>query len=104
MWTWVNGEIPPGMVVAHSCNNKGCINTNHLYLTTPKQNSTDAARDGLYRSGAQHPKHKFGEEIIEEIVRLYDIEHLSQQAIGDILGVSQSRVSDFILKHRKDNR
>jgi ribosomal protein L37AE/L43A len=41
------GEVPDGMLVAHRCNNKRCVNPKHLYLATPSQNMLDANRDGL---------------------------------------------------------
>ncbi len=41
------GPIPEGMCVCHRCNNKRCMNPNHLYLATNKQNIQDACRDGL---------------------------------------------------------
>ena len=56
IYTFTNGSIPEGMVVGHKCNNKGCINANHLYLTTAQENSTHAARDGLYFNGYHNKK------------------------------------------------
>jgi hypothetical protein len=45
-----NGPIPEGMFVCHRCNNKGCINPEHLYAATHQQNIIDASRDGLLRN------------------------------------------------------
>jgi hypothetical protein len=47
-WTWeqANGPIPPGCVIMHTCDNRGCINLEHLRLGTPKANSSDMARKG----------------------------------------------------------
>lgn len=42
-----NGPIPSGMMVCHRCNDKGCVNVDHLYLATQKQNVIDAIKDGL---------------------------------------------------------
>lgn len=42
----VNGEIPPGKIVCHKCDNKGCINPNHLFLGTKKQNTQDMIKKG----------------------------------------------------------
>ena len=96
IFTFVHGEIPEGMVVGHSCNNKGCINPNHLYLTTPKQNSTDAARDGLYRTGRIKEELKKADEDWLLICRMYHDEGMSQQAIADVYGTYQSRISEII--------
>ena len=35
------GEIPDGMRVLHKCDNAPCVNPNHLYLGTAKQNTKD---------------------------------------------------------------
>ncbi len=54
-WKAKNGEIPDGLCVCHRCNNKRCVNPDHLYLGTRKQNIQDAARDRLMR-GPLAPK------------------------------------------------
>jgi|688.fasta_scaffold403994_3 hypothetical protein len=42
------GQITNNLFVCHSCNNKKCVNPNHLYLGDNKQNQIDAVRDGLF--------------------------------------------------------
>ncbi len=56
------GEIPDGMLVQHSCDNKWCVNPDHLSLGTDKTNSDDKHRKGRAnlagRAFGPHPSRK----------------------------------------------
>lgn len=96
IFTYVNGKIPEGKVIGHRCNNKGCINPFHLYLTTAAENSTQAKLDGLYSSGIENGRAKLSEEEVRELRRLYYEESVSQDELAAKYDLSQSTVSAIV--------
>lgn len=56
-WQLSHGEIPDGLFVCHSCDNRGCCNPSHMFVGTNHDNVQDKMLKGRHvsLSGAQHP-------------------------------------------------
>jgi len=67
-WQVFRGDIPEGMCVLHKCDNPACINPEHLFLGTFKDNMQDCIKKG--RWGARREGEAvFGAKLTEEQVR-----------------------------------
>lgn len=71
-----DSTIPSGMCVCHSCDNPSCVNPDHLFLGTIKDNVQDCINKGRkthppHPAGVDHPEAKFTEDQVREIRKRY---------------------------------
>lgn len=52
-WIVHNGEIPQGMYILHKCDNPTCVNPDHLFIGTQKDNVDDCIEKGRRKHVAE---------------------------------------------------
>jgi hypothetical protein len=82
------GEIPENMVVAHKCDVRSCVNPDHLWLASHKENSEDMVYKKRSARGEACGKSKLTQEQVD-FVRS---SNLSQRALGRMFGVSHANI------------
>ena len=96
LWIAAHGIIPDGYVIDHINNDKLDNRLCNLQLLRPEENSTKAAKDGLYLTGEDHPKTKLTDEQKNDIITLYETEYYSVRRLAAMYGVSKSRIHQLV--------
>lgn len=61
-------EVSKGMDACHTCHNRLCVNPNHLYEGTRKQNMIDKIIDGTHPIGEKNHRHILTDEDVKKIL------------------------------------
>jgi hypothetical protein len=92
-WVMHFGSIPAGMLVCHKCDNKKCINPDHLHLGTPSDNVKDRYKR-FPESGRGRNYSKLTKNQAEEVLRLHEA-GFSNIAISTLFNVTPQTISNI---------
>ncbi len=102
-----HGSIPDGLCVLHACDNRACVNPLHLWVGTYKDNMQDMIKKGRQNNvrssiceGEKNPHAKLTTQQVIEIRRKYRIGDVSQRALGDEYGVSDTTICEIIKRQK----
>lgn len=94
-----NGDIGEKLLVCHTCDNRKCVNPQHLFLGNHKTNADDMVNKNRHAATVVASKQRsfaetrFGELLlVEKLSR----EGLSTRAIAQIVGWSKSTVARYL--------
>jgi hypothetical protein len=90
-WMLMVGDIPTGLHVLHRCDNRLCVNPEHLFLGQQQDNMTDKVKKGRQNRGTSHGLHKLSDEDV------FTIRSSSERGsrLAKRFGVSHSTICDI---------
>lgn len=91
-----NGPIKNEMLICHKCNNPNCVNPDHLYEGTPKENSQDMILAGHSRKGIKNTNAILNEEKVLQIRKIYKEKKTSYKALSINFEVSEATIGQII--------
>lgn len=94
-WEFTYGFSPDRLVVCHRCDNRACVNPEHLFLGDNKDNARDKMEKGRYVQAYGNSKLTIDD--VFEIRKLWIEEKYSQTELAKKYGVGHSCINRIIL-------
>lgn len=89
------GEHPKNMDVCHSCDNRKCVNPDHLFLGTAKDNMQDAKRKGRLPRGHARPNATLPLQTLRKIREMAS-QGFTYREIGAAVGKGHGYVGNIL--------
>lgn len=86
------GMIPPDRYALHKCDNRKCVNPDHLFIGTKLDNARDMVSKNRHCFGERQGGHKLSEADARKILELIDA-GMKQIRIAEMMGIGPMQVS-----------
>lgn len=90
-------KIPKGKLVCHKCDNRKCVNPDHLFLGSHSDNTNDMLMKNRHQKGVDRKNHKLNPDVVREIRKMRKIGKIYKK-IAKSFGVSYSIVRRICLR------
>jgi hypothetical protein len=97
MYLLERGVIPDGLWVLHHCDNRPCVNPDHLFLGTRQDNSDDMVAKGRSVRGERNPRHRLTAAIVLRLRQRHQAGGASWTQWAAEYGVTATTIQQAVL-------
>lgn len=98
-WEFAHGKIENNYFVCHKCDNRRCVNPEHLFLGTQKDNIADCLNKKRFIIGEKCKSSKLKESQVKDIFK-FKMEGKTAKELVSIFLVSQTQIYRILNKKR----
>ena len=93
-----NGTIPQGMFVCHKCDNRKCINPDHLFVGTRQDNVDDreSKNRNIVKTGESNPTSKLTQKIVKNCRWENAFQGVSVYSLAKKYGVNKKTMQNAV--------
>lgn len=91
-----HGKFDKKLDVCHKCDVNLCVNPQHLFVGSRKDNMRDCLLKGRFAHGSKHKNAKLNEQAIVEIIQSYDNGFKNQRELAEQFGVTQTLIGRIV--------
>lgn len=99
-WLIHQGDIPAGLYVCHTCDNRICVNPSHLFLGTDLDNIKDAKIKKRFAHGERNARCRLSARQISQIRDMVS-SGVKQVRVSESFGITHQHVSKIINGQRR---
>lgn len=103
-WRIFKGLIPAYSVICHTCDNRACVNPDHLFVGSHSDNRRDAINKGRIDVHAlsKHANsfHIIPETTVKAVIDYHRNNGGTQAEIGKLFGISQASVGNILSRNQ----
>lgn len=91
------GVTPPrDLYACHTCHNRACVNTRHLYWGNCQDNVDDMVSDGTRLYGERTNRVKLKIDDVRQILHLVKDKGMTQRAVAQMYGLHQTTIHKIV--------
>lgn len=97
-WQIHYGEIPSGKLICHRCDNRLCVNPEHLFLGTQAENIRDCMNKGRWHIGEKHGMAVLSENEVIAIRNKYVPYKVKCRHLAEEFKVTEATIRDIVCR------